>query len=96
MIENGCKHQLNILPSSKINIISLLRMGGIHRHKTKSQLRANVNMHQTNSGKSPKFVFSPLTMTNKTESTESLSFKIKKDGYKVTVKIFLCNCVVLS
>ena len=33
-------------------------MGGIHRHKTRSQLRANVNMHQTNSGKSPKFVFS--------------------------------------
>ena len=25
----------------------------------KSHLRANVNMHQTNSGKSPKFVFSP-------------------------------------
>ena len=37
-----------------------------------------------------------LTMTNKTESTELLAFKIKKDGYKVTVKIFLCNCVVLS
>ena len=34
-------------------------MGGIHRHKIRSQLRANVNMHQTNSGKSPKFVFSP-------------------------------------
>ena len=180
-------------------------MGGIHRHKIRSQLRANVNMHQTNSGKSPKFVFSPtfifcipicpnncgvfflwkyisvfekwffsfdrsnmqifilnitrvvwphvtnlldlryfcrhnplfyhinlipchywgwqrniyclvnifvrhtffmskssiktktnLTMTNKTESTELLAFQIKKDGYKVTVKIFLCNCVVLS
>ena len=37
-----------------------------------------------------------LTMTNKTESTELLAFKIKKDGYKVTVKIFLCNCAVLS
>ena len=35
-------------------------------------------------------------MTNKTESIELLAFKIKKDGYKVTVKIFLCNCVVLS
>ena len=37
-----------------------------------------------------------LTMTNKTESTELLAFKIKKDGYKVTVKIFLYNGVVLS
>ena len=178
-------------------------MGGIHRHKTRSQLRANVNMHQTNSGKSPIFVFSPtfifcipicsnncgvffcentfsfwemiflfdrsnmqiftlnitrvvwphvtnlldlryfcrhnplfyhlnlipchywswqrniyflvnifvrhtffmskssiktktvLTMTNETEPTELLAFKRKKDGYKVTVNIFLCNCVVL-
>ena len=37
-----------------------------------------------------------LTMTNKTESTELLAFKRQKDGYKVSVKIFLCNCVVLS
>ena len=37
-----------------------------------------------------------LTMTDMTESTEPLAFKRKKDGYKVTVKIFLCNCVVLS
>ena len=59
MIENGYKHQLNILPSWKINIFSLLRTGGIHRHKIRSQLRANVNMHQTNSGKLPIFVFSP-------------------------------------
>ena len=37
-----------------------------------------------------------LTMTNMKESTELLAFKRQKDGYKVTVKIFLCNCVVLS
>ena len=37
-----------------------------------------------------------LTMTDTTESTELLAFKRQKDGYKVTVKIFLCNCVVLS
>ena len=37
-----------------------------------------------------------LTMTNMTKSTELLVFKRQKDGYKVTVKIFLCNCVVLS
>ena len=37
-----------------------------------------------------------LTMTNMTESTELLAFKRQKDGYKVTVKIFLCICVVLS
>ena len=37
-----------------------------------------------------------LTMTDMTESTELLAFKRQKDGYKVTVKIFLCNCVVLS
>ena len=36
-----------------------------------------------------------LTMTDMTKSTELLAFKRKKDGYKVTVKIFLCNCVVL-
>ena len=37
-----------------------------------------------------------LTMTDMTESTELLVFKRKKDGYKVTVKISLCICVVLS
>ena len=37
-----------------------------------------------------------LTMTNMTESTELLAFKRQKDGYKVTVKISLCICVVLS
>ena len=31
-----------------------------------------------------------------TESTELLVFKRKKDGYKVTVKISLCICVVIS
>ena len=31
-----------------------------------------------------------------TESTELLVFKRKKDGYKVTVKISLCICVVLT
>ena len=36
-----------------------------------------------------------LTMTDMTKSTELLAFKRQKDGYKVTVKIFLCNCVVL-
>ena len=30
-----------------------------------------------------------LTMTDMTESTELLAFKRQKDGYKVTVKIFL-------
>ena len=37
-----------------------------------------------------------LTMTDVTESTELLAFKRQKDGYKVTVKISLCICVVLS
>ena len=37
-----------------------------------------------------------LTMTNMSDSTELLAFKRKKDGYKVTVKISLCICVVLS
>ena len=36
-----------------------------------------------------------LTMTDMTESTELLAFKRQKDGYKVTVKISLCICVVL-
>ena len=35
-------------------------------------------------------------MTDTTESTELLAFKRQKDGYKVTVKISLCICVVLS
>ena len=37
-----------------------------------------------------------LTMTDMTESTELKAFKIQKDCYKVTVKISLCTCVVLS
>ena len=37
-----------------------------------------------------------LTMTDMTESTELLAFKRQKDGNKVTVKISLCICVVLS
>ena len=37
-----------------------------------------------------------LTMTDTTESTELLAFKRQKDGYKVTVKMSLCICVVLS
>ena len=37
-----------------------------------------------------------LTMTDKTESTELKAFKRQKDGWKVTVKISLCICVVLS
>ena len=36
------------------------------------------------------------TMTDMTESTELRAFKRQKDGYKVTVKISLCICVVLS
>ena len=35
-------------------------------------------------------------MTDMTESTELLAFKRQTDGYKVTVKISLCTCVVLS
>lgn len=37
-----------------------------------------------------------LTMTDMTESTELLAFKRQKDDYKVTVKKFLCNFVVVS
>ena len=37
-----------------------------------------------------------FTMTNMTESTELQAFKIQKDSYKVTVKISLCICDVLS
>ena len=37
-----------------------------------------------------------LTMTDMTEFTELQAFKRQKDGYKVTVKISLCICVVLS
>ena len=36
-----------------------------------------------------------LTMPEMTESTELLAFKSQKDGYKVTVKISLCICVVI-
>ena len=35
-------------------------------------------------------------MTDGTESTELLAFKRQKDGYKITVKISLSICVVLS
>ena len=35
-------------------------------------------------------------MADMTEYTELLAFKIQKDGYKVTVKVSLCICVVLS
>ena len=37
-----------------------------------------------------------LTMTDITESTELPDYNRQKDGYKVTVKISLCICVVLS
>ena len=37
-----------------------------------------------------------LTMTDMTESTELQAFIRPKDGYKDTVKISLCICVVLS
>ena len=37
-----------------------------------------------------------LTMTDMTESTKLLAFKRQNDGYKVTVKISLCICAVLS
>ena len=37
-----------------------------------------------------------LTMTDMTQSTELQAFMRQKDGYKVTVKIYLCICVVLS
>ena len=35
-------------------------------------------------------------MTDMTQSTELQTFIRQKDGYKVTVKISLCICVVLS
>ena len=37
-----------------------------------------------------------LTMTDMTQSTELQAFIRPTDGYKVTVKISLCICVVLS
>ena len=37
-----------------------------------------------------------LTMTDITESIELQAFIRQKDGHKVTVKISLCICVVLS
>ena len=37
-----------------------------------------------------------LTMTDMTQSTELWAFIRQKDGYKVTVKVLLCICVVLS
>ena len=37
-----------------------------------------------------------LTMTDWTEYIELLAFTRQKDGYKVTEKIPLCICVVLS
>ena len=37
-----------------------------------------------------------LTMTDMTKSTELQAFIRQKDGYKVTVKISSCICVVLS
>ena len=37
-----------------------------------------------------------LTMTDMTQSTELQTFIRQKDGYKVTIKISLCICVVLS
>ena len=51
--------------------------------------------HPSSTSKSSIKTKTVLTMTNETEPTELLAFKRKKDGYKVTVNIFLCNCVVL-
>ena len=42
------------------------------------------------------FLYLVLIMTDITEFTELQAFKTQKDGYKVTIKISSCVCVVLS
>ena len=42
------------------------------------------------------FLYLVLIMTDMTEFTELQAFKTQKDGYKVTIKISSCVCVVLS
>ena len=38
----------------------------------------------------------PMSKSSITESSELLAFKRQKDGYKVTVNVYLCICVVPS
>ena len=61
-----------------------------------SSLVNNFVRHTFSMSKSSIKTETVLTMTDMTESTELLAFKRQKDGYKVTVKISLCICVVLS
>ena len=61
-----------------------------------SSLVNNFVRHTFSMSKSSIKTETVLTMTDTTEPTELLAFKRQKDGYKVTVKISLCICVVLS
>ena len=76
--------------SSKLNPLSLLKLAkkylffGEYICPTFSMSKSSIKTKTV------------LTMTDMTESTELLAFKRQKDGYKVTVKISLCICVVLS
>ena len=77
--------------SSKLNPLSLLKLA------KKCFFLVNIFVRHTfPMSKSSIKTKTVLTMTDMTESTELLAFKRQKDGYKVTVKISLCICVVLS
>ena len=83
-------HQQSFVLSSKLNLLSLLKLAkkylffGEYFCPTFSMSKSSIKTKTV------------LTMTDMTESTELLAFKRQKDGYKVTVKISLCICVVLS
>ena len=77
--------------SSKLNPLSLLKLAKKYLFLVNILIRHTFSMSKS-SIKTEKF----LTMTDMTESIELLAFKRQKDDYKVTVKISLCICVVLS
>ena len=77
--------------SSKLNPLSLLKLAKKYLFLVNIFVRHTFPM-----SKSSIKTKTVLTMTDMTESTELQAFKRPKDGYKVTVKISLCICVVLS
>ena len=89
-LRNFCQHNplfyhLNSIPchywSSQRNIYFLVN---------------NFVRHTFSVSKSSMKTKTVLTMTDMTDYTELLAFKRQRDGYKVSVKISLCICVVPS
>ena len=84
-------HQQSFVLSSKLNLLSLLKLAKKYYFLVNIFIRHTFSM-----SKSSIKTKTVLTVTDMTESNELLAFKRQKDGYEVIVKISLFICVVLS